>query len=151
MQNLRNLLLSNKENILAKNLFAIALIYVAFSTSFGQTKNNKMTNEILKLEEKFAQAIIKNDVSAVEKILANDWIIVNSDGRVIDRARFLEVMKSSALTHEDMKSEDINVRIYGDTAVVTAITSTKGKYASNEFTTKERATDVFIKRKGEWQ
>jgi ketosteroid isomerase-like protein len=43
------------------------------------------------------------------------------------------------------------VRIYGDTAVVTALTTTKGKFAGQEFTTKERATDVFVKQEGRWR
>ena len=44
-----------------------------------------------------------------------------------------------------------NVRVYGESAVVTAITSTKGKFRGQEFSTRERATDVFVKREGRWQ
>jgi ketosteroid isomerase-like protein len=40
---------------------------------------------------------------------------------------------------------------YGDSVIVTALTKTKGKFAGNEFTTQDRATDVFIKRNGRWQ
>ena len=50
-----------------------------------------------------------------------------------------------------MQSEGMNVRSYGDSVIVTALTKTKGKFAGNEFTTQERATDVFVKRNGRWQ
>jgi ketosteroid isomerase-like protein len=50
-----------------------------------------------------------------------------------------------------MESEDFRVRVYGDSAVVTAITSAKGKFMGQEFSTQERATDVFVKRDGCWQ
>jgi ketosteroid isomerase-like protein len=50
-----------------------------------------------------------------------------------------------------MESEDIRVRAYGDSAVVTAVTRTKGKFMGQEFSTQERATDVFVKFEGRWQ
>lgn len=110
-----------------------------------------MAEELLKLEKEFAQAIVKNDVEAIERILADDWIIIDPDGGVIDKARFLGVIKSGALTHEMMESDDIRVRLYGDTAVVTGLTRTRGKYSGQAFTTQERATDVFVKQNGRWR
>jgi ketosteroid isomerase-like protein len=110
-----------------------------------------MEDEILTLEKQFSQAIANNDAKAVDQFLADDWIIINSDGGIIDKARFLDVIRSGTLTHEMMESVDTRVRIYGDTAVVTALTTTKGKFAGQEFTTKERATDVFVKQEGRWR
>lgn len=110
-----------------------------------------MQEEILKLEKEFGQAIIKNDAEAIGRFLADDWIIIDPDGGIIDKARFLDVIKSGALSHEAMDSDDSRVRFYGDTAVVTALTTTKGKFMGQEFTTQERATDVFVKENGRWQ
>jgi len=50
-----------------------------------------------------------------------------------------------------MESEDLRVRSYGNSAVVTALMKTKGKFAGQEFTTRERATDFFVKQGGRWQ
>jgi ketosteroid isomerase-like protein len=50
-----------------------------------------------------------------------------------------------------MESHETRVRIYGDTAIVTALTATKGKFSGEGFTTQERATDVFVKQNGRWQ
>jgi len=44
-------------------------------------------------------------------------------------------MKSGALTHEMMESDDTRVRIYGSAAIVTALTTTKGKFSGQVFTT----------------
>ena len=101
----------------------------------------------LKLEKEFSQAIVKNDAEAVGRFLADDWIIIDPDGGIIDRARFLDVIRSGALTHEMMESDDTRVRIYGNTAIVTALTTTKGKFSGQVFTTQERATDVFCEAK----
>lgn len=116
-----------------------------------QNRSSEMQEEILKLEEEFGRAMIKNDSEAIGRFLADDWIIVDPDGAIIDRSRFLGVIKSGALSHETMDSSDIRVRIYGTTATVTALTTSKGKFMGQEFTTQERATDVFVKENGRWQ
>jgi ketosteroid isomerase-like protein len=108
-------------------------------------------DEFLKLEKAFAEAIVKNDLEAIGRLVADDWIIIDPNGEIVDRTRFFEVIKSGALTHEMMESEDLRVRVYGESAVVTAITSAKGKFMGQEFITQERATDVFVKRDGRWQ
>jgi ketosteroid isomerase-like protein len=110
-----------------------------------------MEEELLKLENAFAQAIVKNDLEGIGRLVADDWIIIDPNGEIVDRARFFEVIKSGALTHETMESEGPRVRIYGDSAVVTAVTRTKGKFMGQEFSTQERATDVFVKRDGQWR
>ena len=110
-----------------------------------------MEEELLKLEEQFAEAINKNDPEAIERLVTDDWIIINADGGIIDRERFFEVIKSGTLTHETMESDDMRVRVYGDSAVVSALTRSKGKFMGQEFTTQERSTDVFVKRDGQWR
>jgi ketosteroid isomerase-like protein len=110
-----------------------------------------MEEELLELEKQFADAIVKNDPEAVGRIVTDDWIIIDADGGIVDKDRFLGVMKSGALTHEMMESEEMRVRVYGDSAVVTALTQTKGKFMGQEFSTHERATDFFVKVNGQWR
>jgi ketosteroid isomerase-like protein len=110
-----------------------------------------MEEEVLKVEEGFADAIAKNDLESIERFVTDDWIIINADGGIIEKERFLEVIKSGALTHEMMQSDDIRVRVYGDSAVVSALTRSKGKFMEQEFTTHERSTDVFVRHDGQWR
>lgn len=110
-----------------------------------------MEEELLKIEEEFAEAIIKNDLEGIGRLVTDDWIIIDPNGEIVERTRFFGVIKSGGLTHDMMESEDFRIRVYGDSAVVTAITSTKGKFMGQEFSTQERATDVFVKRDGRWR
>jgi len=114
-------------------------------------KDRDSEKEILEVESKFGEAMIQNDAEAIGRILSDDWIIIDPDGGVIDKSRFLDVIKSGALKHEAMDSEDIRVRTYSNTATVTAVTHTRTKYLGKEFTTHERATDVFVKKDERWQ
>ena len=110
-----------------------------------------MEEELLKLENEFARAVTSNDADALDELLADDWVIVEPDGSFIDKARFLGVIKSGALSHESMESTDLRVRIYGNTAVVTGLTATKGKFMGQDFASCERATDIFVKQSDRWQ
>jgi ketosteroid isomerase-like protein len=129
----------------------VTLVTAMFSEALGQIQRNEMQEELLKLEKEFAHAVVKNDPEAIGRFLADDWVIIDPDGGIIDRPRFLGVIASGTLTHEMMESDDVSVRIYADSAVVTALTTTKGKFMGQEFTTRERATDVLVKQDGRWQ
>jgi hypothetical protein len=61
------------------------------------------------------------------------------------------VIKSGALSHESMESTDLRVRLYVNTAVVTGLTTTKGKFMGQDFASCERATDIFVKQTDRWQ
>jgi ketosteroid isomerase-like protein len=110
-----------------------------------------MREELLRLENDFERAVANNDADALDEFLADDWIIVGPDGDIIDKARFLGVIKSGVLSHELMESTDMTVRLYGNTAVVTALTTTKGKFMGQDFASCERATDIFVKQTDRWQ
>ena len=128
----------------------IALLITAAAVPLlAQTKSTG-TQEILKLEDEFGHAMIKNDPEAIGRLLADDWIIIDPDGGIIDRARFLAVIRSGTLSHEVMDSRDVRVRIYGNSAAVTALTTTTGKFSGQEFKTEERATDLWVKKNGQW-
>ena len=112
---------------------------------------SRSEEEILQLETDFGKAMISNDIDSIGRFLANDWIIIDPDGHIVEKSRFLAVIMSGALHHKAMESEDIRVRVFGDTATVTALTTSKTIYQGHEFTTRERATDVFAKEDGKWK
>jgi ketosteroid isomerase-like protein len=132
-------------------LMIIIVLFAVGVPSTAQNRSGVMQEEILKLEKEFGQAIVKNGPDAIAHFLADDWIIIDPDGGIIDRSSFLAVIRSGALSHQVMDSEDVRVRIYGDAAAVTALTTAKGKYMGQEFTSQERATDMFVKKDGRWQ
>ena len=132
-----------------KRTIITLLITAAAVPLLAQTKSTG-TQEVLKLEDEFGRAMIKNDPEAIGRLLADDWIIIDADGGIIDRARFLAVIRSGSLSHEVMDSRDVRVRIYGNSAAVTALTTTTGKFGGQEFNTQERATDLWVKKNGRW-
>jgi len=115
-----------------------------------QSKSNHAEEELLKVERDFTTAVLSNNADAIARFLTDDWAIIDADGRVIDKARFLSAIRSGTLVHKEMELDDLTVRAHGDSAVVTAITSTQGRFAGQEFAAQERATDFYVKRDGRW-
>ena len=109
-----------------------------------------MQEVLLTFEREFTEAVAGNDVAAIGRFVADDWMIVDADGRVIDRSRFLNMIESGALSHESRESTDVEVRLHGDTAVVTGITTSTGQFMGQCFATRERATDVLARLDGRW-
>ena len=70
-----------------------------------------MEQELVKLEQAFAEAIVKNDVEAIGRVVADDWVIIDPNGEIVDRMRFFEVIRSGALTHDRIDSEDFRGRV----------------------------------------
>src|SRR5215208_7776048 len=99
-------------------------------------KTGETEQELLTLEKEFAAAIVRNDLEGIGRLVTDDWIIIDPNGEIVDRSRFFEVIKSGALAHDMMESEDFRVRVYGDTAVVTGVTRTRGKFMGQEFSTR---------------
>lgn len=97
------------------------------------------------------RAMVTNDAEAIGRFMADEWIIVGHDGSIGDRERFLDLVRSGALTHDEMTTEDPVIRVYGETAFVVARGVSSGEYRGQRFREVERATSVFVRRDGRWQ
>ena len=75
-------------------------------------------DELVRVAHAWDQAMIGNDPDAIGAFMGDDWVIIGSDGRASDKALFLDQVRSGALTHDVMTSEDVTVRPYGDAAAV---------------------------------
>jgi ketosteroid isomerase-like protein len=110
-----------------------------------------MEQEILRVAHDWDQAMVSNDAEAIGSFMADDWTIIGSDGSVGDKATFLALVKSGALTHDVMTTEDAIVRLYGNTAVVTARGVSGGQYQGQPFREVERTSCVFVREATQWR
>ena len=109
--------------------------------------------EVLRgIEERLARAWVEGDRSFIEQILADDWSVTDLTGRVLTKAEVLkEAFGSDDRKIASMQIDDINVRAFGDWAIVTGRTQASGEYQGNAVEVMLRFTDVFAYRDGNWQ
>ena len=109
--------------------------------------------EILRgIEEQLARAWVEKDKPFIESILADDWSVTDLTGHVLSKTQVLEeVFGSEDRKVVSMRIDDLNVRSFGDWAIVTGRTRAAGEYRGEVAEVALRFTDVFVCRNGIWK
>jgi len=134
---------------IAAGTLAVSLAKNSNSAAPGQA-GGSVQDEIKKLEQERNQAIVRNDAAALDRMSSADYTVIDRWGNLVSKAQMMEGFKSGATKFESRELSDLNVRVYGNTAVVTGRVTQKetdhGKDASGE----HRFTRVLVKEKGSW-
>jgi ketosteroid isomerase-like protein len=105
----------------------------------------------MRIEQDTLAAVLKHDAAALGKFFADDGVLTTPDGALMTKAQLLADVKSGDLALESSTISDMKVRVHGDAAVVTYITTDKGKYKGQDISGRFRWTDTFVRRAGSWQ
>lgn len=106
--------------------------------------------ELIELVRAWDEAMVANDSRAIGSFMTGDWIIIGPDGSIDGRERFLGLIASGDLLHGTMTSEDLIVRVLGDSAIVVARGVSAGTYRGRPFREHERTSNLFVRRDGRW-
>jgi ketosteroid isomerase-like protein len=128
----------------------IALAAVSAQAQLGPISGS-VEKQIMAMEQKWAQAQKASDADTIAPMLADNFAIVFSDGRVMNKSQALDDTKKSKMESVDVS--DMKVTSYGSTAVVTGIWKGKGTDASGKAEDdRERFIDTWHKGSdGKWQ
>ena len=113
--------------------------------------DDPVVQDLLRLEREKDKAHQEGDTSALARIYADDYVAVTANGGNTSKKEVLEFFPR-AKVFESHRSEDISVRVFGDTAVVTGLLKRKfykGTKPGGEDSL--RYTNVYVKRAGEWK
>ena len=120
-----------------------------------ENSKNPDDSDVVKLlsdiEEALAAAWVAGDSSFHERVLADDWSVIDITGRVLTKADVLREAFTGERQITSGRIDQINVRPFGDWAIVTGRTQMTGQYHGEEMEVMLRFTDVFAYRDGNWQ
>jgi uncharacterized protein (TIGR02246 family) len=141
-----------------KRLFVLGLFVVAASTfAFTQTnsggagQDTKIEQEIRRLEREWFDSYVRGDRAAFDRIVADDAVMTYGNGKVGNKSEAIAEIKAPADASYSLTSDDVKVRVYGDTAIVTGRVTEKGTFNGRSLNSQSRYTDVWVKRNGRWQ
>jgi ketosteroid isomerase-like protein len=133
-------------------IFSVGIIVLALGGAIlAQTPTQSAEQELIKLENEWADAVVRNDSAFHDRILADDYTGTDADGSIYTKAQEIAVLKSGELEITSCVHHELKVRVYGDAAVVTGLSTTKGTYKGKEFDWRLRWTDTWVKLTGHWQ
>ena len=105
------------------------------------------------MEREWIDAALKHDPSWVERNYAFDASDISSrNGAIANKTQAVADMRDDKNTYQSIDLSDLNIRVDGNTAVVTSVNHFKGRDAQGKpVDRRARYTDVFVKRDGRWQ
>jgi ketosteroid isomerase-like protein len=68
-----------------------------------------------------------------------------------NKKQLLAAIKSATTRFESMTNSEMKALVFGDTAIVLGLSTSKSSMAGKDTSGRERFTDVFVKREGRWQ
>ena len=110
-----------------------------------------IVREIIDMERQAREASIRRDAEFSQRTLAEDYVAITPLGQVTTKQDTVSARKSGQLRYETINVTDMVVRVYGDTAVVTARADVKGHQLGEDFSGPYRYTRVWVRRTGHWQ
>lgn len=150
-----------------KRILAVAVLtFSASSLALTQTPDKKMSQEkpvgekmaasnveqaVKKLDTERVQALLRSDTTTLERIISDDYTNTNNSGQVLTKAQLMAEVKSGDLKYETIDIDDVQVRVYGDTAVFTGRATVKGARKGEDISGQNRLTRVYVKQQGRWQ
>lgn len=114
--------------------------------------NHNSDDQALKeIQHQWADARLKRDSSFATQIEADDFTVVWPDGQIINKQGDVESYEADGAVFSEFKITDLDVRFYGETAIVVGQGSIKGHTPTKDLSGSYVWTDTFVKQNGAWK
>ena len=114
--------------------------------------NAQAEQEVLAVEREYIRAHTERDVAALDRILADEFVIGPMMGRVRTKEARLALVANPDFTFDAIETDDVRVRASGDEATVSGRARVSGRYGDREFTSPVYGfIRSYERREGRWQ
>ena len=134
-----------------KGIFLVVMSLVSLVPLAKAQTAGEGEREIRELETQRFRAMERVDVAALNRILSDDLIYTHANGLQQTKAELIGVLGSGDMKYESITTDDVRVRIFTETAVVTGRALIKIKAHGEEQSFKLCYLDVYVKQDGRWQ
>ena len=107
--------------------------------------------EIRYVEIEWGEAFERHDLATLDRLMAEEYLLTDPLGIVRSKTESLAAIQRNEVLFQSTKSADVNVRVNGDTAVVTGRSTFRGRYKGWSMAGQYQYTDVLVKRSGGWK
>lgn len=140
----------------ASEYVKLSLLVIGLSLSSALHSNAAPDEDgktVAALDTKYQAAVKSNDAVTMDQILADDFVLVTGRGKAFSKADLLESARKKEVTyeHQDEESGTQKVRVWGDTAVVTALLWIKGMQGGKPTDYKLWFSDTYVRTPAGWR
>lgn len=132
---------------------AVAVIVLAVMTLVGRQVSaaDDDRKAVAALDTEFQAAVKKNDAATMDRILADDFVLVTASGKIYTKADFLNDTRAGRTVYEHQEDTMQTVRVWGDAAAVTARLWEKGSDDGRAFDHTLWFSDIYVRTPAGWR
>ena len=119
-----------------------------------EQKLSKAEQEVRRVEREWLDAYEKHDADAMNRVVADDFMITYPDGRSQTKADILKHLQSppdAARPTPKFFTDNTTSQVFGDTVILTGRVTQQTERDGQIRKMESRYTDVYVKRNGRWQ
>jgi hypothetical protein len=142
-------------------LMWVGVVVLAMQPAMAQTcnmagkdkakKGGSVAGQIESLSDQGREAALKGDTSFLETYTTDDYTTVAAMGTAMSKSEAIQLRKSGDVKYSAIEVSDKKVRVYGNSAVLTAMADLKGTLKNNDISGKYRIVQVWVKQGGKWK
>ncbi|WP_242108443.1 nuclear transport factor 2 family protein [Luteimonas aquatica] len=135
-----------------KPLMPMFVAVLAMTATAAQARDAAQDRaEILRVEAVLCRAFEQGDAKTLREALDPTFTLTDSRGAVTDLAQNLAEVEKRDPLYSEFRNHGQDVRLYGDAAIVTGITTVKGSSGGDAFAADFQFTDTWVYRDGGWK
>jgi hypothetical protein len=131
-------------------MIAVAIIGAVIGVGAQARDAAQDEMEIRRVEAELCLAFEQGDAQVLRKDLDTTFTLTNSRGEISDFAQNIDEVCKREPHYDVFRNHDQHVRLYGNAAIVTGVTTVKGTAAGEPFAADFQFTDTYVRREGHW-
>jgi ketosteroid isomerase-like protein len=108
-----------------------------------------MEEAISQIQKRFDEAELKGDKEELRKLISDDFLSIGPKGFVLDKSQWID--RHDQFKYHQLKTEEIDIRMHGPTAIVRNIQRNKAEYKGHPVEVATRVMQVWVKEGEEWR
>jgi ketosteroid isomerase-like protein len=128
-----------------------ALLALFAANALAADKSADVVAHLKQLSDNWDKVIVAKEATAIAGNMAEDFRIIDRRGNIEGKQAFVDGILDPKLTIDPYSVEDFEVRVYGDTALLSGRTHMTGTYEGKPFTSNYRYIDIYVRKSGVWK
>ena len=129
----------------------VAVIMLAIGVNRMNASADDDKEAVAALDTQYQAAVEKNDAATMDRILADDFILVTGNGKTFTKADLPKEERKGTVVYDHQSDTEQTVRVWGDTAVVTAKLWEKGTQDGKPFDYTLWFSDFYVRSPRGWR
>jgi ketosteroid isomerase-like protein len=133
------------------SLVSLVVLSIAIAGTVHGESPAEIERIVASLDTEYQAAVKANDPATMNRILADDFVLITGKGKTFSKADLLESAGNKSAVYQHQEELEQKVRVWGDTAVVTALLWIKGTSDGQPFERKLWFSDTYVRTADGWR